>query len=787
MVFAPHDFIRDPPFSKMDLICCRNVLIYLGIEVQKRLMPLLHYAIKPGGLLFLGPSETVGDSTDLFSVLDKKWKIYRRRDAAVPVERLRFPAAFIPALRVTAPDPGQPSGAGIRAVADRVFSDNYAPPFALVDEKYRLVYVRGRTGKYLEIASGQASLSIIDLAREGLRSELSSAIYRAAADKKVVVREGVRVKTNGSFQTINLTVAPVHDPGIPPGFLMVVFQDVSQVAQVARPAGSGKGPQQVTKLEEELKLTRESLQNNNEELEATNEELKSANEELQSNNEELQSTNEELDTSREELQSLNEELTTVNSEMQDKNELLAHANDDLKNLLNRTDIAIVLLDEELKIRSYTPAASDIFTIRDIDVGRPLGEIASRLAYEGIAEDASEVLRTFRPREIEVQRKDKRWYLMRILPYLTVQNVVSGVVVSFLDVDRQKRAAEMSRRLATVVQDSYDAITTQDLAGKIVTWNRGAQRLYGYSEEEAVGMNSSSLVPEEERLQAERLLDGIKGAMEIAPIEVRRRTKDGRVVDVLLTATKLVDDGGTTVGLATTERDITELKKADRLKDEFIGMVSHELKTPLTVVTGAINVALTEPVQEKDKKSLLADAAWGAEAMADIVDNLLELSRSQANRLVLQPSPLDVGQTVAGFVEKSSHKSPKHRVTANVRPGLPLTRADQSRVERILDNLVDNAIKYSPDGGDVTISADLRGNEFLISVSDHGIGISAADSERLFEPFARLETLVRGSAIQGIGLGLVVCKRLVEAHGGRIWVESEPGKGSTFYFTLPFQK
>jgi signal transduction histidine kinase len=231
-------------------------------------------------------------------------------------------------------------------------------------------------------------------------------------------------------------------------------------------------------------------------------------------------------------------------------------------------------------------------------------------------------------------------------------------------------------------------------------------------------------------------------------------------------------------------DITERKKADEMKDEFIGLVSHELKTPLTVVTGAINTAMSAGIAPEDARELLADAVWGAEAMADIVDNLLELSRWQSNRLVLQPAPLDIGLTIDKMVEQSSPKSERHRLVTDVESALPAVRADRTRIERILDNLIGNAIKYSPSGGEVRVSARRDDDHIVVAVSDEGIGISASDRERLFQPFQRLETFAQGAAIQGVGLGLVVCRRLVEAHGGRIGLESEPGKGSTFYFTLP---
>ena len=440
IVFAPQDFIKDPPFSKMDLICCRNLLIYLETEPQKKIIPLMHYALKPNGLLFLGTSETIGDATDLFTIVDKKWKIYRRREVVVSAERLRFPVTFTSSLREPAVQLANLNETRLAEQTEKIFMDNYAPTFVVVDEKYRLVYVRGKTDTYLEIPSGHTKWSILDLAKKGLRTELASALYRAASEKKIVVQDGIHLKFNGGFKTINLKIVPLAGHGLPSGLVMIVFQEAGEIAAEDKKKAGTSGSKHRAKVEEELRLTKETLQSTIEELEATNEEVKSANEELLSNNEELQSTNEELDTSREELQSLNEELLTVNSELTSKTEMLTKANDDLKNYLNRTDIAIIFLDNDLKIRSFTPASTEVFNIRDIDVGRPLDEITSRLSYGGLADDTRDVLRTLAPKEIEVQRKDSHWYIMRILPYLTVQNVLAGLVVSFLDIDKQKQSA-----------------------------------------------------------------------------------------------------------------------------------------------------------------------------------------------------------------------------------------------------------------------------------------------------------------------------------------------------------
>jgi two-component system, OmpR family, phosphate regulon sensor histidine kinase PhoR len=311
-------------------------------------------------------------------------------------------------------------------------------------------------------------------------------------------------------------------------------------------------------------------------------------------------------------------------------------------------------------------------------------------------------------------------------------------------------------------------------------NPAYEKAFGYEPDEQLGHRAPDVYADP--VEREQIVQLLREHNNAADYEARLRRKDGSVFWAACSA-RPVTFGGKPAMLGMFI-DITDRKKAESIKDEFIGMVSHELKTPLTVVTGAINVAMTENIPEEEKKTLLEDASWGAEMMSDIVDNLLELSRSQSNRLVLQQMPLNVGNTISKVIEQSSKKSQTHRLAAEVAAGLPFVKADQTRIERILDNLIDNAIKYSPEGGEVKVCAELLGDEVRISVSDQGIGILAADQEKLFEPFARLETPVSGRAIQGIGLGLVVCKRLVEAHGGRIWVESELGEGSTFYFTLP---
>ena len=439
-LFAVQNVIKDPPFAKLDLICCRNLLIYLDGDLQKRLVPLFHYVLNPGGLLLLGSSETIGRHGDLFSLVDKKWKLFRRKDSGVTDQTWEFDSA-----RSFAAEGGARTDVDIRGgrqisvteVAERALLDKYAPPCVIVNHKGDILYAHGRTGKFLELASGSANLNVYEMAREGLRLELNSAVRRCNQQKRPVTLEGLQVKTNGSYQPINLTVRPLRDRDDQLGTLtLVAFHElVGQKAPKGRKvAHPGKiSLKRIAELEQELKFTQESLQTTIEEMETSNEELKSMNEELQSTNEELQSTNEELETSKEEMQSLNEELVTVNSELQGKVDELSQLNNDMKNLLDSTHIATVFLDMQLRIKRFTPDATRIVNLIPSDIDRPLSHIVSNLQHEDLTRDAQTVLETLIPKEIVVKTPDLRAFLMRMMPYRTTDNHIEGVVMTFTDI------------------------------------------------------------------------------------------------------------------------------------------------------------------------------------------------------------------------------------------------------------------------------------------------------------------------------------------------------------------
>jgi two-component system CheB/CheR fusion protein len=464
VIFSPHSLIKDPPFTKLDILSCRNLLIYLAPEMQQKLFPLFHYSLHPGGILILGNAETIGHFTGLFATVSGKSRIYQRLDSALRPDPVEFPSSFAPGLSADsdALDARKPYQ-NLQTQAEHLVLRRYAPPSVLVNESGNIIHISGKTGKYLEPAAGKANLNVFAMARDGLRHELASAFQKALRQTGPVTVRGLKIGTNGGTQHADLIVERLEDTEPLAGLVMIVFCDIAAPLDTKSPARTAKANAKhprLAELELELRQTREELRNTREEMQTSQEELRSSNEEMQSTNEEMQSTNEELTTSKEEMQSLNEELQTVNTELQGRLDELSLSNNDMKNLLNSTEVATVFLDKDLRIRRFTTQAAKITKLIPGDLGRPVSDLACDLLYPGLCEDALGVLRDLGSKEKAIRTRKGTWFSARIMPYRTLDDRIDGVVISYWDITAAKELEAKLQEMQLALENRLSGKSTE---------------------------------------------------------------------------------------------------------------------------------------------------------------------------------------------------------------------------------------------------------------------------------------------------------------------------------------
>ncbi|MDA0747006.1 MAG: PAS domain-containing protein [bacterium] len=501
LVFAVQSTVKDPPFSRMDLISCRNMLIYMGSVLQSKVLSIFHYSLVDGGYLLLGSSETLGDASDFFVTVNREWKLFQR-EKDLPSYRLANMSNFSMLHQRDRSGTAGPSiqrdrGMDLHEHVEEFLLTHWCPACVLVNEKGDVIYIHGHTGAYLEPAAGEANMNLLKMAREGLQLELAMGLRRVVEEKKEIRFDGLQVKANGESGIVNLIVHPFFKPDELRDLVMVMFER-GTAASVSEPVTEPTEEQnfQIAGLEKELESTRAYLQNVIAQLEFSNQELRSANEELQSSNEEMQSTNEEMETSREELQSMNEELMTVNSELTGKVEELARVRNDMINLLVSTGIGTIFLDLNLDILRFTPKASQVINLIESDKGRPLSDLVFNLEYPDLVRDAKAVLDSLIPKETEAQNKGGLWFLVRILPYRTAENVIEGVVITFLDIDAQKRAEQralVAQQYAESIVDTVrEALVVLDEDLCVVSANRSFYKMFDLDAEMVGGRLIHSL-------------------------------------------------------------------------------------------------------------------------------------------------------------------------------------------------------------------------------------------------------------------------------------------------------
>jgi two-component system CheB/CheR fusion protein len=806
VVFAPQNVLQDPPFSQLDICTCRNLLIYLEPQVQQRLLHLLHFGLRDGGALFLGTSETTSSAEDLFEPIDKKHRVFRRigptRHGAIDFP---FPRALSTRSDAERADARPMARTSIAQITTRALLDRYTPPAIVVDRQQRIVYFHGHTERYLDQPQGEPTRELMMLVHESVRGAVRTALQKAFSQNgPVTVRDGTIDAPQGR-RRVAVTAAPL-EPKAGSAYFLISFDEFPELPP-APPPPAGQTPDNRPELEDELRGVRDELQSTIEELQTSNEEMKASNEEVTSVNEELQSTNEELQTSKEELQSLNEELITVNTQLQAKMHELQGMTNDLSSLLSSTDIGVVFLDTQFRIRRFTPAMKDLIDLIPPDVGRPLSDLARKFTDAELLPDVQSVLERLIPLEREVTSETGRIYMRRALPYRTTDNRIDGVVVTFVDVTRRQRAEEELRRgeerYRLIVESIKEyAIFTLDLEGRIETWTPSAQQMLGFSAAEVIGQPwSLTFIPEDrkhgepdKRLQLARE----RGS---ASEERWCLHKDGSVFWISGVLSILTDAEKNVRGFVKVVRDNTDrrqfeerLKESKRAaeiasdaKDQFLANVSHELRTPLSAMLLWANLLKDAEAVGADKLREGIDAIKrSAEAQKELIEDLLDTSRIAAGKLRLDLKQTELVSVVQAAVEavRPAALAKELALTEEADAAVGTVRADPHRIQQVVWNLLSNAVKFTPAGGRINVATRRQGDDVEIIIADTGQGISEEFMSHLFERFGQGE-LSTTRAKSGLGLGLSIARQLVELHGGTISAQSAgKGHGATFTVRLP---
>ena len=821
-VFAKHDLTRDPPFARLDLISCRNVLIYFDNELQRRILPMLHHSLDAHGYLFLGRSESVGAVGDLFDAVDSRHRIFRkvgdsRPRAHHPRVLGREAEAQQPLRSIPGPEPSREA----QRQADHLLLARFAPPGAVVDEQLEVIQFRGRTGAFLEPPPGQPQRSILRMAREGLVGHLHEAIEAAKAQSVTIRREGVRITADGASRVIDLEVVPL--PGIAGSarHFLVLFLDAAPdeasaddgaTRAAAVPSKGARTPppaptptiEEQRRLEAELAATRDYLQVALAEHQDATQELAAANEEMVAANEELQATNEELESAKEELQSTNEELTTVNDELRNRNQELDLVAADLAGVLESVEIPVLIVDHELRIRRFTPIAHEVFWILPTDVGRSIEEVKLKVDVDDLGERITSTIHGGRSREWEIQARDGRWLRLRIRPYRTAGHRLDGAILSFVDVDVLKRAvqaAERARDYARAVVETVPVpLLVLDASMRIASANHAFCRAFELAPilVEGVGLlqldggtwNVPALREAVERVVTTRSL-----VRDVA-LEIVLPRAGHRMLS--LSGSHVSGEGGGLVVLAiedVTARRMLEAserearigaEQANRAKDLFLATLSHELRTPLATILMSAQIlggVAMEGVAARHATAALGRAVGN---LTKLIDDLLDISRIVSGKLMLDLQSVDLTTIVEHAIEDARPAIERKGLALALDMGEAIgpVHGDPVRLQQVVANLLGNAIKFTPKGGTITVGLRAAADRAELVVSDDGIGIRPEALPHLFDRFVQAEgSMTRAHG--GLGLGLAIVRHLVDVHGGEVWAESAGvGKGSTFRVVLP---
>lgn len=820
IVFAPHNLVQDAPFTQLDFVSCRNLLIYFQPVAQKKALSFFHFALKAGGMLMLGPSESTNDLSDEFSVLDKRWKIYRkRRHVRLPADirvdfstgPTRLPRAALGSNRTRARNLDQQ----LLSTYDQLLNLKMPASF-LVDESGELIHTFGGAERLLSPRGGRTTTNLIELVDPDLKTSVSAAIQHALRESDEVSYSGL-TRRNASEQpeTLRLAVQPLIDPKSSVTNLLVEFSEPLSLDNIANVTASHQDNSRdivvdvgqltldrVKSLEDELRTTQENLQAAVEELETANEELQATNEELVASNEELQSTNEEL-------HSVNEELYTVNAEHQRKIEELTDVTNDLDNLLSSTDIGVVFLDEEFCVRRFTPQIADTFSLMPQDIGRRIDSFSSKLMHPALMSDLQTVRDSRSPVEREVKNTAGHHYLLRILPYRSPSTPSRGLLLTLIDIENIRQAEndslESERRFRILLDSTAEGVIGLDREGICTFVNQSSVKLLGCdTESDLLGTTICPYVhqPNEQGEFDCDICDSFATGEAIHSDQSVFARKDGSQFPVEYWSYPVHADGEL-AGAVVTFYDIRERRDAEQqlretrlaaesanhAKSRFLANMSHELRTPLSAILGFADILLVELQQEQHRQRVTTIKTNGS-YLLELLNDILDLSKIEAGKLSIHPEQVDLPALLTDVVTLMRVRSDAKDLPLKFSFLSEIPRrveTDPRRLRQVLVNLVGNAIKFTS-LGEVSLTAHVGSGtdgtpRLVMEVRDTGIGIDADDLSLIFKPFAQADKQ-QPLAAGGTGLGLSISQLLAHEMGGEIEVESIRGMGSSFRFTIP---
>ncbi|MEP6518129.1 CheR family methyltransferase [Microcoleus vaginatus] len=826
-VFARQDLGSDPPFSNLDLVSCRNVLIYLGESLQKKVMPIFHYSLNPNGFLLLGTSESTGKFSYLFTSVHKKYKIYAKKLTATR-PNLSFTPSSYPVAKARERQgvkENLTNSFDLQRQTDQLILNRYPLGGVVVNELMNILQVRGDINPYLRLAFGTPELNLLTMAREGLLGELRTAIYQAQTQNVSVRKEGVSVvESGGRSSIVNFEVIPFQPQAVEGRYFLVLFEPASLPVLNLTTLPSESFEQ--ADLLREIELLRQALatayqdktavqaqlQAVIEEHENLNQDIKIANEEILSSNEELQSTNEELETAKEEIQATNEELTTTNDELRSRNIEQSLVNNDLINLLSSINIPILMLTNDLQIRRFTPTAQQIFSVIPTDVGRPFSDIRSTLNVPDLEQMILEVIDTLQTKEQEIQTLSGYWYNLRIRPYRTTENQIDGVVMVLLDIDALKRSArtlEEARNYSeTIVETVQTPLVVLDANFRVNKANRSFYEMFQVSPSETAKSSLFELGNGQWNIPQLRgiLEDILVSDVQLENFELNHLFEQSGQKTMLLNACKLEREDQALMILLSIE-DITDRKQfetlraqlleheqlarqqaetANRAKDEFLANLSHELRNPLTPILGWSQILRSGKLNEAQAIRALEVIDRSARAQSQLIEDILDISRITSGKLQLCICPIDLRLAVQAALDgvQLSAEAKNIQIVSELISTTVL--GDINRLQQVVWNLLSNAIKFTPAGGRVEIMLSAIENHAQLRVSDTGKGIEAQFLPYIFDRFHQADSSsVKGN--QGLGLGLSIVRHLVELHGGTVQAESPgEGQGTTVTVRLPLR-